>query len=148
MLLASFLGFPALTCYLSRTITDMNLHGRVAIVTGATKGVGRGVGCELARYGARVFVTGRSAPRGFVGSGHTQTEKEAPSIRRPGCHSVDRLDCRQDTKRFQQEISQDERHIRAWRTRGRSLMTASFTRPRFALSSPANEAGGIMATAG
>src|SRR5260370_19652265 len=62
MLLASFLGFPALTCYLSRTITDMNLHGRVAIVTGATKGVGRGVGCELARYGARVFVTGRSAP--------------------------------------------------------------------------------------
>src|SRR5260370_40688682 len=77
MLLASFLGFPALTCYLSRTMTDMNLDGRVAIVTGATKGVGRGVGCELARYGARVFVTGRSAPRGFVGSGHTQTAKEA-----------------------------------------------------------------------
>jgi NAD(P)-dependent dehydrogenase (short-subunit alcohol dehydrogenase family) len=46
----------------SRTITDMNLDGRVAIVTGATKGVGRGVGRELARHGARVFVTGRSAP--------------------------------------------------------------------------------------
>jgi len=31
-------------------------------VTGATKGVGRGIGRELALHGARVFVTGRSAP--------------------------------------------------------------------------------------
>ncbi|HXB69822.1 MAG TPA: SDR family NAD(P)-dependent oxidoreductase [Candidatus Acidoferrales bacterium] len=31
-------------------------------MTGATKGVGRGLGRELARHGARVFVTGRSAP--------------------------------------------------------------------------------------
>jgi dehydrogenase/reductase SDR family protein 1 len=40
----------------------MTLDGRVAIVTGATKGVGRGVARELARQGARVFVTGRSVP--------------------------------------------------------------------------------------
>jgi NAD(P)-dependent dehydrogenase (short-subunit alcohol dehydrogenase family) len=40
----------------------MNLKDRVAIVTGATKGVGRGVARELAQHGARVFVTGRSAP--------------------------------------------------------------------------------------
>ena len=38
----------------------MELQGRVAVVTGATRGVGRGVGAELARLGARVFVTGRS----------------------------------------------------------------------------------------
>jgi dehydrogenase/reductase SDR family member 1 len=40
----------------------MNLNGKVAIVTGGTKGVGRGVARELARQGARVFVTGRSVP--------------------------------------------------------------------------------------
>jgi dehydrogenase/reductase SDR family protein 1 len=39
-----------------------NLDGKVAVVTGATTGVGRGTGRELARHGARVFVTGRSAP--------------------------------------------------------------------------------------
>ena len=44
----------------------MNLAGKVAVVTGATKGVGRGVAIELARSGARVFITGRSAPDGRV----------------------------------------------------------------------------------
>jgi NAD(P)-dependent dehydrogenase (short-subunit alcohol dehydrogenase family) len=46
----------------SHTMTDMRLDGKVAIVTGATKGVGRGIVRELARQGSRVFVTGRSAP--------------------------------------------------------------------------------------
>ena len=40
----------------------MSLDGKVAVVTGGTKGVGRGIGRELARHGARVFITGRSAP--------------------------------------------------------------------------------------
>jgi dehydrogenase/reductase SDR family member 1 len=40
----------------------MSLQGKVTVVTGATKGVGRGVARELAQQGARVFVTGRSAP--------------------------------------------------------------------------------------
>lgn len=35
------------------------LEDRVAIVTGATEGVGRGIATELASHGARVFVTGR-----------------------------------------------------------------------------------------
>ena len=38
-----------------------SLEGRVAIVTGGTFGVGRGVSRVLAEQGARVFVTGRSA---------------------------------------------------------------------------------------
>ena len=40
------------------------LAGRTAVVTGGTKGVGRGIALELAARGARVFVTGRSAPAG------------------------------------------------------------------------------------
>ena len=40
----------------------MTLDKRVAVVTGATKGVGLGVARELAANGAHVFVTGRSAP--------------------------------------------------------------------------------------
>jgi len=38
----------------------MDIKQKVAVVTGATKGVGRGVAAELARLGARVFATGRS----------------------------------------------------------------------------------------
>jgi NAD(P)-dependent dehydrogenase (short-subunit alcohol dehydrogenase family) len=38
----------------------MTLAGRISVVTGATRGVGRGVARELAQHGARVFVTGRS----------------------------------------------------------------------------------------
>ena len=36
------------------------LHGQTAVVTGGTRGVGRGIALELARQGASVFVTGRS----------------------------------------------------------------------------------------
>ena len=38
----------------------MSLDARTAVVTGGTKGVGRGVALELAQAGARVFITGRS----------------------------------------------------------------------------------------
>jgi dehydrogenase/reductase SDR family member 1 len=38
----------------------MNLSNHVALVTGASRGVGRGIAAELAQQGAQVFVTGRS----------------------------------------------------------------------------------------
>jgi dehydrogenase/reductase SDR family member 1 len=53
----------------------MGLGGKVAVVTGATRGVGRGIGRELAQHGARVFVTGRSAPD------HDHLDKKIMGIR-------------------------------------------------------------------
>src|SRR4051812_38106825 len=43
------------------------LSGRVALVTGASRGVGRGVVLALTRAGARVFATGRSVARADLG---------------------------------------------------------------------------------
>ena len=49
----------------------MSLDTFVAVVTGGTKGVGRGIALELARAGARVYVTGRSAEESASGNGIT-----------------------------------------------------------------------------
>jgi dehydrogenase/reductase SDR family member 1 len=38
----------------------MQLHGQVALITGGSRGIGRGIASELARQGATVFVTGRT----------------------------------------------------------------------------------------
>ena len=38
----------------------MRLQDRVAVVTGGSRGIGKGVAAELARHGAKVFVTGRT----------------------------------------------------------------------------------------
>jgi NAD(P)-dependent dehydrogenase (short-subunit alcohol dehydrogenase family) len=37
------------------------IRDQVAVVTGGSRGIGRGVASELARHGAKVFVTGRTA---------------------------------------------------------------------------------------
>src|SRR5215831_9337595 len=46
------------------------LEDKVAVVTGGTFGVGRGIASTLAQYGARVFVTGRSVHEGVPNDGN------------------------------------------------------------------------------
>jgi len=46
------------------TTTDQSLHGRTALVTGATSGIGRAAANQLAREGAEVIVHGRDPQRG------------------------------------------------------------------------------------
>jgi NAD(P)-dependent dehydrogenase (short-subunit alcohol dehydrogenase family) len=42
---------------------DIDVEGRVVIVTGASRGVGRGIALHLARLGAKLVVTGRKPDR-------------------------------------------------------------------------------------
>jgi NAD(P)-dependent dehydrogenase (short-subunit alcohol dehydrogenase family) len=55
---------------------DQELKGQVALVTGATRGAGRGMAVELGAAGATVYVTGRStrASRGPLGRPETIEE--------------------------------------------------------------------------
>lgn len=45
---------------MNETRSDKPLHGRIAVVTGASRGGGRGIAVELGAAGATVYVTGRS----------------------------------------------------------------------------------------
>ena len=44
----------------SSHLFTMSLSGRICVVTGATKGIGRGIAVQLGSAGATVYITGRS----------------------------------------------------------------------------------------
>lgn len=60
--------------------TPRELHGRTAVVTGASRGIGKGIALELGTAGATVYVTGRSAAPGKLPGAVHQTAEEIDSL--------------------------------------------------------------------
>src|SRR5512135_1275021 len=54
-----------------KVVTMKTLEGRVAVVTGATRGAGRGIACMLGEAGATVYCTGRSSGPGRMNAHQT-----------------------------------------------------------------------------
>jgi NAD(P)-dependent dehydrogenase (short-subunit alcohol dehydrogenase family) len=66
-------------------MSDRDLRGVVAVVTGASRGAGRGIALALGEAGATVYVTGRSVRGGKTTDGMRGTvEDTADEVRRRG----------------------------------------------------------------
>ena len=59
---------------------DRPLTGKTAVVTGASRGVGKGVALELGAAGATVYVTGRSTSAGPLPGTVGETAEEVTAL--------------------------------------------------------------------
>src|SRR5918996_3890530 len=61
-------------------VSHTPLHGKVAVVAGATRGAGRGIACALGEAGATVYCTGRSVKGKPSPYGRPETIDETAAI--------------------------------------------------------------------
>lgn len=65
----------------TKGVTTMKLlHGKVALVAGATCGAGRGIAVELGAAGATVYVTGRTTRAQRSEYNHPETIEETAEL--------------------------------------------------------------------
>src|SRR5438067_4666003 len=82
-----------------------SLAGKVAVVTGASRGIGKGMALALAEQGATVYVTGRTVTPGTHRLPGTVAETAAEADKRGGkgiAVQVDHADAAQVAALFQQ----------------------------------------------
>ncbi|MET0251363.1 MAG: SDR family NAD(P)-dependent oxidoreductase [Novosphingobium sp.] len=75
-----------------------SLSGKVAVVTGASRGIGKGTACVLAEQGATVYVTGRTVEPGSAALPGSIVETAAEVDRRGGLGIAVALDLLDDGK--------------------------------------------------
>ncbi|HEX4376073.1 MAG TPA: SDR family NAD(P)-dependent oxidoreductase [Steroidobacteraceae bacterium] len=89
------------------------LSGKVAVVTGASRGIGKGIALALATQGATVYVTGRTVTPGTYPLPGTVGETASEATRRGGkgiAVAVDHGDDQQVVALFEQ-IARDEHRL-------------------------------------
>ena len=87
------------------------LAGRVAVVTGASRGAGRGIAQELGAAGATVYVTGRSTRAQPAGS-YQQILSMSGMERMPG--TIDDAMCFNPSRPWKASSGPAQRTIRLW----------------------------------